>query len=265
MVLDVEEYRKKILNCILNEIKERPEVLAAWEGGSTANGTKDQFSDIDLCILAKAPIQLIIETVENSLQKFQVSHTWQTSKSFWGEGIVQRVIVLKDSPKFFSVDVAVFDQAYPQLLKDFLEVERHGSANILLDKFDMIKVGHTDASALFERQKIRVSELSQGFPIFKNLVLKEIERGNAIDALGFYQNGLVRPLIEVLGMIHRPFQYDFGMRYIRRSFPVEDQMLIEDLNYVSDFKELPLRINKTERAFMKAVERVKNKTALVEK
>lgn len=259
---EVEEYRKQVLKVILDEIAKLSEVLAAWEGGSAANGTIDKYSDIDLCLLSKAPPNSILDKVEAVLQKFQVTHTWQPAKSFWGQGLMQRVIVLKDSPKHFSVDVGVFDQAYPQLLKDFLEVERHGHPLIYFDKLDLVKPGHTDSVALFDRQQVRADELNRGFPIFKTLALKEIDRGQAIDAIGFYQNGLVRPFIEVLGMIYRPFTSDFGMRYVHKSFPIDKQNLIEDLNYVSSIHDLPKKIAKVEKEFIEAVRQLKDRTKL---
>ena len=259
---NVEHYKKQILKTILDAIQPRPDVLAAWEGGSAATGTVDQFSDIDLCILSKAPIQSVIETVQAALEKYHVIHTWQTAKSFWGDGMAQRIIVLKDAPKYFFIDVGVFDANHPQLVKDFLEVERHGQPIILFDKTGTVKSGHTDAVALFDKQMIRAEELKRGFVIFKTLVQKEIERGNRIDALGFYQTGLLGPAIEVLGMLRRPFKYDFGMRYIHKSFPKDEQTLIEELSYVSNFEALPEKLNKIEKAFNSAVAEVQKRKSL---
>ncbi len=74
--------------------------------------------------------------------------------------MAQRVIVLKDSPKFFSVDCAIFDMADTKLLADFMEVERHGTPKIFFDKLGLIKTGHTDPKALFARQQLRAIELS---------------------------------------------------------------------------------------------------------
>lgn len=262
MIPPADEYRKIILATLLPVLEECPDVLGAWEGGSAANDTTDQFSDIDLCVLARAPIQDIIELTEYALRGFGVSHGWQPSKSFWGEGLVQRVIVLKDAPPFFCVDVSVFDEGHPALLAEFLEVERHGSPRILFDRSGLIRGGHTDAAALFARQQLRVNDLSNGFPIFKSLALKELARGNPIDAIGFYQNGLLRPFIEVLGMLRRPFRYDFGMRYLHRSFSPEEQRLIEDLSYVPAAADLPGRILKLEEAFRSAVDKAKARKTL---
>jgi hypothetical protein len=261
-MVDFKDYKKAVLGQILQDVEPRAEILAAWEGGSAANGTADQYSDIDLCILSEAPPRQILDQVEIALKDFKVVHTWQPNKSFFGEGLLQRVIVLQDAPKYFSVDVGVFDIAYPQLLEEFLEVERHGRPIIFFDKRGLIKIDHTDSLALFESHQSRVDDLNRGFPIFKTLALKEIERGHAIDALGFYQTGLVRPLIEVLGMIYRPFKSDFGMRYIHKDLPLDKQKLIEELSYVSSFKDLPKKISMAEAAFADAVQKVKSKSTL---
>lgn len=256
------QYRKQVLKLILDEVQNSPDILAAWEGGSSATGNLDEFSDIDLCLVASAPLNEVLDRVQKSLEPLQITHTWQPMKSSWGEGLMQRVIMLKDSPKYFMVDVGVFDLAQSQLLKSFLEVERHGNPVIYFDKSNSIQLGHTNAAELFRRQQLRAEELRQGFAVFKTLVLKEIDRGHAIDAIGFYQNGLVRPLIEVMGMLYRPYKFDFGMRYIHKSFPADAQKLIEELNYVAQFSELPMKLAKVEKAFHEAVAQVKLRKSL---
>lgn len=261
--MDTENYRKKVLQVILDEIQEAPDILAAWEAGSVATGTKDQFSDIDLCVLANSPQKEVLDRIEASLRPLKIRHTWQPAKSFWGEGLMQRVVVLKDSPKYFSVDIGVFDHSHPQLLKDFLEIERHGRPIVYFDKANFIQSGHTDSAELFRRQQARAEELNQGFPIFKSLVLKEIERGKAIDAIAFYQNGLVRPLVELLGMIYRPYKFDFGLRYIHSSFPTEEQKLIEELSYVANIHKLSENVVRVENAFNEAMQKIKARTAIL--
>ena len=260
--MDVEEYKKRVLTSLIEAAEKSPEILAAWEGGSAATATRDRYSDIDLCLLGKVPLRPILEQMEMALAPFGVSHTWQAGKSFWGDGLMQRVIVLQDSPKYFFVDVGVFDQAYPQLLKDFLEIERHGQPIVHFDKCNAIHTGHTDPVALFQRQHLRVAELAQGFPIYRTLVLKEAERGQAIDAISFYQNGILRPLIEVMGMIYRPFKYDFGMRYVHKSFPLEQQKLIQELSYPPDVSALPQLVHRAEKVFAEFVQKVKSRTSL---
>ena len=57
------------------------------------------------------------------------------------------------------------------------------------------------------------------------LVAKELARGHALEAYGFYQ-ALVRALIELLGIRHRPDRFDFGWRYVERELPESAQALI---------------------------------------
>jgi hypothetical protein len=256
------DYRKKVLDVLVSSLQPASDILAAWEGGSAATGTMDEYSDIDLNLLTTSPLRGVLDRIELSLGPLGVEHVWQPVKCFWGEGMMQRVFILKDSPTHFLVDVAVFDQSNPQLLKDFMEIERHGVAPVLFDKGGFIKPGHTDAAAMFLRQQIRAEELKQGFPVFKSLVLKELDRGQSIDAFNFYQNGLVRPYVELLGMLYRPFKFDFGFRYLHKHLPNESRQLVEQLVYVNDAKALGERIPVLEQKFNEAFFLVKKRTAL---
>lgn len=257
-----ESYRQKVLQTIISALEPMPDVLAAWEGGSIANGSADQYSDIDLSIYSKTPMPEILERVEVALAPFQVMHAWRENKSAWGPGMLQRMLILKDSPEFFYVDVATFDGSNPKIIADFFEIERHGNPVVHFDKNNIVKLTHTDPVALFERQKARLTEIKQVFPIYKTLVLKEIKRGKAIDAFAFYQNGLLRPLVEVLGMIHRPYKFDFGLRYLHKQFPAVVSELIQDLIYVPDLNSLPTKLAKLEEAFTQAVTKAQAKESL---
>ena len=258
-----DKYKQDVLKTILSELESMPDMLAAWEGGSAATKTKDQYSDIDLCLLSTAPLQDVLDRVEKSLTPFHVTDVWKQTKSGWGEGLLQRFLMLKDAPKHFFVDVAVFEMSASKLMNDFLEVERHGDVIVHFDKNNLIKTGHTDAEALFKRQQLRLLEITQAFPFYKTLVLKEIDRGQAIDAMSFYQTGMLRPLVEVLGMLHRPYKFDFGLRYVHKHFPADVQKMVQDLTYVSDLADLSKKVIKLEEAFTEALKKAQAKKSLI--
>lgn len=90
-----EDYRKQVLKVIFDDIQSSPDILAAWEGGSAATGTQDQYSDIDLCILTTSGLMQVLDRIEASLEKLGITHRWQTLKCFWGEGMMQRVLFFK--------------------------------------------------------------------------------------------------------------------------------------------------------------------------
>ena len=69
------------------------------------------------------------------------------------------------------------------------------------------------------------------------LVEKELARGHSLEALGFYQT-MLRFLIELLGIRHRPERFDFGWRYVDRELPEAARELIARHSFVSDSAKL---------------------------
>ncbi|MGB3428040.1 MAG: hypothetical protein WBA53_07675, partial [Burkholderiaceae bacterium] len=70
-------------------------------------------------------------------------------------------------------------------------------------------------------------------PIYAMLVEKELARGRPMEALGFYQ-ALLRALLEVLGMVHRPDRFDFGWRYVETQLPEEELQQLARFAFVGD-------------------------------
>jgi hypothetical protein len=248
------EYRNSILKKMIEAAQLEPDILACWEGGSKATDTDDEYSDVDLCLLTNSNPDKILDLIQSAVSDFGIDYTWQSKKSFWGEGLKQRVIVLKNSPRHFCLDIGVFDYSYPDLLSEFLKIERHGLPAIYFDKQNVIKPVHMDLNLVLTGLQQRLEEIKKAFPVFKSLTLKAIDRGQPIDAIWFYQNGLLRPCIEALGMVYRPYRSDFGMRYLHRDFPLDVQKKIESLNYISDFGVLELRVSEVESLFNEAVQ-----------
>lgn len=231
--------RTQVLEILIPALKAIPNVFAVWEGGSASTGTQDPYSDLDLCIYTSETPGFVFEKIETALQKQSsgIGHQWNITNSPW-PGLTQKMYVLKNSPQFFFIDAGIFHTSSEDLMMSFLEIERHGEPRVHFDKTNKIKNIPTDTQKLNEKKRKRLAEISEAFPVYKILVMKEVARNRRIDAFAFYQNGLLRPFVEVLGMIHRPFQYDFGLRYIHRSFPHDLQSQIESFCYVQNLEDL---------------------------
>jgi predicted nucleotidyltransferase len=50
--MEPEEYRQRVKGAIVSALRVRDDVAGCWEGGSAATGRLDEFSDIDLVIVA---------------------------------------------------------------------------------------------------------------------------------------------------------------------------------------------------------------------
>ena len=93
--------RETVLQKVVGALQNCRQARAVWEGGSAANAASDQFSDLDINILASDPIISIFEAVENTLNSIsKISHIWNEPKSLWPE-LIQKVYFLKDTPRYF--------------------------------------------------------------------------------------------------------------------------------------------------------------------
>jgi len=246
-------FKARILQKVISDLRNCYQVRAIWEGGSAATATSDQYSDIDINILAADPINLVFETLQNTLRSVsEISHIWNEPKSFWPD-LTQKIYFLKDAPKHFFLDVAVFPEKADKILEEFMQLERHGHPVIHFDDTGRIKTQHINKQATLEKHRKRLSEIMEAFPAYRTNVFKELDRGHSIDAFAFYQGGMLRPLVEVLGMLYRPFQSDFGLRYLNRTFPVESCRSIEKFLYVTNLDDLRNKATELEKLFYDSV------------
>jgi predicted nucleotidyltransferase len=63
------DFRVQTLNRLVQDLQDVDGVLAVWEGGSAANSTTDQYSDIDVNVMGDGNSEVIFATVESALKK----------------------------------------------------------------------------------------------------------------------------------------------------------------------------------------------------
>ena len=131
------DYRTAIGDAICAALIEHAGVAALWEGGSAATGRLDEYSDIDLVIVAGLEAAAaIFDAVERALSGVdRIVHTWRVEPPPFRD-TAQRFYFLAGAPRFFAVDCVVVTEAgAPQ----FLELERHGEPRVLFDRTATIR------------------------------------------------------------------------------------------------------------------------------
>lgn len=253
------DFKERIRAALIASLKTNAQALAAWEGGSAANGTLDTYSDIDLVVIGRDSVDSIFETIETTLgQVSRVSHRYIEPKCFW-PGCYQRVYFLEGAPLHFFVDAAVFLEKSQDVLHEFMQPERHGNPVVHFDRAGLVKPRAADPIALKAQHLKRLQEIEAALPVFKTEVFKELDRGHPIDAFGFYYGAILRPLVELMGMIYRPFRFDFGLRYLHKTFPEHEQKTIQRFLYVKDSSELRERVTEADLLFRDVIVRVHKK------
>jgi predicted nucleotidyltransferase len=229
------EYRRRVTARVVAALRDEPEVEALFEGGAAARGRADDYSDIDLMVVAplERARRLFALTEEALADIAPIAHMWSVEPPGFPD-MAQRFYFLADAPRFFALDCSVLS---PAAVASFLERERHGEPIVWLDRRGLISARPVDEVALTKRRRHRLGQLRGMVPVYAMLVGKEIARGHPLEALGFYQV-LVRALIELLGMQHRPERFDFAWRYVERELPGDAQALIARHAYIAGADEL---------------------------
>jgi hypothetical protein len=228
--MNAAHYRRALIEAVIARLLPITAVRACFEGGSAATGRLDEYSDIDLVIVAPlAAAGEAFDAVEAALATHGISHVWRVDPPPFPD-TAQRFYFLADAPRFFAVDcVVVAEAAAGQLL----ERERHGQPLVYFDRTATIRARPVDAAALAARRARRWEQLQGAVPIYAMLVGKELARGRPLEALGFYQ-ALLRALLEVLGIVHRPHRFDFGWRYVETQLPEDERKRLTRYAFVAD-------------------------------
>lgn len=233
--MNAAHYRRGVIEALIARLLPLPAVRACFEGGSAATGRVDEFSDIDLVIVAPlAAADAAFDAVEAGLAaRTRITHIWRVEPPPFPD-TAQRFYFLADAPRFFAVDcVVVTEGGVPQ----FLERERHGEPLVYFDRGVKLRARPLDTAAMEERRARRWKQLQGAVPVYAMLVEKELARGRPLEALGFYQ-ALLRALLEVLGMEHRPERFDFGWRYVESQLPEHARALLAHYAFVADERAL---------------------------
>ncbi len=237
VVMSAAHYRRNVIEAVIARLRPVAAVRACFEGGSAATGRLDDFSDIDLVIVAPmSAAPAAFEAVESALAPHTIAHRWHVEPAPFRD-TAQRFYFLADAPRFFAVDCVVVTE---EGVDQFLERERHGEPLVYFDRSSRIRARPLDRATLTERQARRRAQLRGAVPVYAMLISKELERGRALEALGFYQ-ALLRALIETLGLEHRPDRFDFGWRYVESQLPEPARAQIAHFAFIANANTLRQR------------------------
>ncbi|HQR21384.1 MAG TPA: hypothetical protein PKV98_10970 [Burkholderiaceae bacterium] len=216
-------YRQRLFTAVVDALRDDEAIRAVGEGGAAARGRADAYSDLDLVIVAPlAHADAVFGRVESAIAAVaRITHRWCVEPPGFAN-MAQCFYFLDGAPRYFAVDCSILT---PEGVVPFTERERHGEAVVGFDREGVLRPRDADAALLARRRAQRLAQLQGASPVYSMLVAKELARGHALEAYGFYQV-LLRALIELLGMQHRPDRFDFNWRYVDRELPAAAQALI---------------------------------------
>lgn len=225
-----------------------PVVDAAFLAGSAAFGRQDRYSDIDLnCIADGSHTTLIFSALEAALESLSpIELRLEMPPSAMWPGLSQRFYRLRDTDQYLMID---FCQLTPELAPTFLEPVRHGTPVVLFDRKQRLKPAPLNSEEHNALVASRVAWLRASFPMFQNLVRKAVLRGDDVEATAMFMGQTLRPLVDLLRVLHNPARFDFGLRYTGYDLPPDACTELNALLWPRDGQDLLRKLDAAQALF----------------
>ena len=227
--------REEILSALVAVLEPLEQVHALWEGGAAGFDRVDQWSDLDLqMVVADDSVEEIFERVEETLLSLsEIELKYRLPEPTW-HGHSQCFYRLKDASPFLMVDLAVMRENSEA--DRFMEARIHGVPRVIFDKTGAVQDKPVDVEEHIKKIQGRLDTLKTMFDLFWILAPKEIKRGNSIEAVSFYMNYTLRPLVEVLRIKHCPIRFFYYTRYVHYDLPPDVVARLETLYFPIDLQ-----------------------------
>lgn len=244
--------REQVLEALRAALEPLDYVHAMWEGGAIAFGRLDEWSDIDVQFEVDderiadgfAAVERALQTVSPIALQQRMPDTPAYAQTFYR---------LRDASPYMLVDVALMRRSGSDKL---LEPEIHGAAVFHFDKGLPPRPQPLDWDALQARLRDRLAVLRTTFEMFQVFTLKELNRGNPLDALIFYQAFTLRPLVEALRIRYQPARHGFYVRYAAYDLPADVVQRLEGLFFVTGVEDIRARRAEAEAWFDETIAQI---------
>lgn len=228
--------RDDVIRTLVNALKPLGYTHAFYEGGAIAFSRIDEWSDIDLYLVVEDDkVDEAFLVVEKALSTLSpIKQKYEVEKLPW-PGVSQAFFKLERASEYLLIDFVVLKLSGPER---FLQPEVHGKAVFYFNKSDKVKVPAPDRDALAKSLRDRQLWLEGRFAIFNVFVQKEINRGNYIEALVFYNAVTLGSVVDALRIKYTPFHHNFKTRYVQHELPKDIVEKLKRLCFVKDEKDL---------------------------
>lgn len=247
--------RQEILQSLRQRLQPLPYVHAMWEAGAIAFDRVDQWSDIDLQFdVDDDHVEEAFAEVERALASLSAIEIRLRLPDPTWHGHSQAFYRIANASPFLMIDLSISRHSQTAAREAFLRQDIHGVPVVHFDKSGVVKPASFNAEEHRQSLLARLPQMRQNFILFQPLVLKELNRGNVIEAVAFYHSWLVRPLVELLRIRHCPQRHNFHTRYIQHDLPAEIGARLERFFYVANADEIRQRREEGEEWFLELME-----------
>jgi hypothetical protein len=245
----VEINRDLIISACRQSLEPEPDVLALWLEGADATGFLDAYSDLDLnCSVRAGAMPACLGRARAALQSLGRLDIDVSRDE--GPDHLSATFHLAGSSPFLLVDFDLFVGRG----SDFIADDPIEKPLVLFDKAGVVTF--RPAAEALARPGLAPAarwQALQGMVSQSARLEKYLRRGEFLEAFGYYQRWLLRPLIEALRLRYTPLHPDYDLVHISRHLPAEALQRLEDLFKVHSLAELETKCQLAQAFFSETV------------
>lgn len=233
-------------DAIISKLKDKfdcnDQVHAFWLEGSDAMECSDEYSDVDIWFdVEDKYTNTFVDEIKDTLAAISPIEFYYESGHSHPQ-LRQFFIRLKNTSKFLIIDMCI--QSHSREI-EFIRQNKDEVVKIIFDKSGVIRFTDIDIDEYLASLEKRKKEIKATFEFFSVWVEKGIVRGNFLEALSYYHEYILSPLVEYLRIIHEPTKKSYRLKHIRRDLPCD---VVEKLEYLYKVSSLDDIWTKTKEA-----------------
>ncbi|CAG7616743.1 nucleotidyltransferase domain-containing protein [Paenibacillus allorhizosphaerae] len=241
--------RDTVLREMATALESEEFILALWLEGSDGTGSLDEYSDIDVVCYTKEGFTVeAIQRLDDCMRRMgQVDIEYEQPGR--PDNNRYKVYHLQETSAHLLIDVTIQSESFPV---SFQREDQTVVPVVLFDKTSIVQYHNIDPVS--HRTSLR-SQLTEALGVYsqRSRAIKYTHRGLFLESLIYYQKYVLKPLVDVLRMIHTPFQADCFLVHATRDFPAEVTVTLEHLYGVQSVQDIAERIDAADELFRKAV------------
>ena len=241
--------RIQIIEAIAFDLKTQDYILALWLEGADGTQSVDAYSDIDLvCYAREGYVEDAITQLDHclgSLGRIDVVH----EESGRAADNRFKVYHLQGTPDSLLVDVTFQSESFPI---SFVYEDPTVVPVVLFDKVGAVKFHHADPYVTVRQLQVQLGQ-AQAVYRQRSRAVKYTQRGLFLEALIYYHKYVLGPLVDVLRIVHTPYQPDAHLVHATRDFPADVVSVLEALYGVQSVDDITERIPVADAWFQKSV------------
>jgi predicted nucleotidyltransferase len=247
--------RNIIINKLRKVLEPLPYIYAFWLEGSDANGTTDDYSDIDFWVDFEDEFEeQAYEAVENALSELaRIDYKYIMQHDH--PKIRQRIYHLTGTSKYLMIDFCWQLHSRPKDEYAYNENDNVEAAKVVFDKDNIIRIKPLNLTKFEKRNQSRLEEAKYRRTQYIR-VEKYVCRGQYLEAYAYYNHYVLEPLIDLLRLIYTPAHVDYYLIHISQHIPDSERVRLEYFAKISSLDDIAEKIPQAGQWFDELVERI---------